>query len=77
MTPPEIPINRTGRIVHGDEVGRFVRVEPDELGHFLIITSPNRDVVHGDEGVYDGWVEDEPSLNQYFAEAGWIVEWLE
>jgi hypothetical protein len=79
----EIPIDKTGRLIEAKrEVGWFVRVEPARTGRdvgFFIITSTNRDFVcrEPDDAVYDGWVLDEPSLHQYFAEAGYVVEWLD
>ena len=84
LVADQIPIGKTGRITGGrsDDVGWFVRVEPARTGRdigFFIITSTNRDFVsrEPDDAVYDNWVMDELLLHQYFAEAGYLVEWLD
>ncbi|HET6213617.1 MAG TPA: hypothetical protein VFE14_12205 [Micromonosporaceae bacterium] len=63
-----------GRIASGAEQGRFVRVEDDrdQSGGFLILTAADPALT---VDAADGWVEDEPSLEQYFREANWIIEW--
>ena len=78
-----VPIGKTGRIIEGkNDVGWFVRVEAASSGGdvgFFILTSTNRDFIcrEPDDAVYDGWVIDEPSLRQYFTQAGYVVEWLD
>lgn len=78
----QIPIGKTGRIIEGRRyVGRFLRVEDDGHGNFIVITSTKRTFEHGEleDEVWDDWVrnENEASLNEYFAELGYVVEWLE
>lgn len=67
-------IGKIGKIVAGDEVGRFVKIVDDSknTGGFLILTADDVQFHNG----YDNWVEDEISLNRYFQESGWLVEWL-
>lgn len=63
-----------GRIVAGDEVGKFVRVEElvGEPPSFLVLLACDREFTRG---CGDYWVEDLESLGQFFAEGGWVVEW--
>lgn len=71
-----IEIGRVGRIVGGDECGRFVRVQ--ELGDsppsYLVLLAHDAAFTRG---CGDDWVEDRGALSQYFAEARWVVEWEE
>jgi hypothetical protein len=76
----QIPIGKTGRIIEGRRyVGRFLRVEDDGHGNFIVITSTKRNFEHGEseDEVWDDWVmnENESSLDEYFAELGYVVEW--
>lgn len=71
-----IKIDVPGRILHGAEQGRFVRILDDsrETGGFLIVTS-------ADPGsmveVYDSWVESIVEVDLFAAESNWEIEWLE
>ena len=59
-----IPIGKTGRITEGRRhVGRFLRVEDDGHGNFLVITSTQRDFEHGafDHETWDDWVGRRPA----------------
>lgn len=71
----DIPLDTLGRIVQGDELGRFVEVkdDTDRTGGFLIFTYGN--TKRGPE-VFDAWVETRSQLQSYFEESGWRVEWL-
>ncbi|MEV8425846.1 hypothetical protein [Streptomyces niveus] len=71
-----IEIDSVGRIVSGEEVGRFVKIQelPDNPPSYLILTAADRDF-HQEGG--DSWVEDEASLRQYFSESRWVVNWEE
>ena len=64
-------LNTNGRVVNGDHRGWTVRVEPDRplppYGYYIFITKD-------DEG-YDDWVPDRESLDGYFLESGWDVDW--
>ncbi|MGY0488816.1 hypothetical protein [Streptomyces sp. WG-D5] len=69
-----IKVETLGRIVSGDEQGRYVYIKelPDDPPSYLVLTSddPDLKVAGGDE-----WVEDFASLQQFFDEGMWVVEW--
>ncbi|HBF81025.1 MAG TPA: hypothetical protein DD420_14170 [Streptomyces sp.] len=69
-----IRIDSIGRIVSGEEVGRFVKIQelPDDPPSYLVLTAEDRNFHK--EGS-DSWVEDETSLRQYFTESRWIIDW--
>jgi hypothetical protein len=70
----DIRIGVIGRIVFGEDKGRYVKVVDDaEHTGFLILTSDERSFITG----FDDWVEDRPMLARYFQETGWQIEWLE
>lgn len=71
-----VPIERVGRILAGDEAGRFVEVLDDSPATrgFLILTSP--DPTFASDSCFDNWVADRGDLIGYFLEAGWKIEWL-
>lgn len=73
---PVVRIGVTGRIVSGEDHGRYVRVEEDPAG-YIVIASPSRDFQHGDEGVYDDWVATQADLAELWASRRWVVEWLD
>ncbi len=70
----EVRIGQVGRIIAGDEVGKYVKVVDDKenTGGYLILTADAPDMQVG----FDNWVEDEEALSSYFVEAGWSIEWL-
>ncbi|MBW3084955.1 hypothetical protein KEM60_01146 [Austwickia sp. TVS 96-490-7B] len=72
----ELRVGVLGRIVAGEDFGRFVEVvdDADTSGGFLILTYDNVDRP-GD--AYDSWVESIIDVEPYFAECGWEVEWLD
>ena len=71
-----IRIGVVGRIESGDEQGKFVKIQelPDEPPSYLVLTATDPDFMT-DGG--DDWVEDFPSLEQYFGEAQWVIVWEE
>ena len=71
----ETAIGKTGKIISGDEAGKFVKIvdDSDNTGGFLILTASDPGFVDG----HDNWVENEASLLRYFDESRWIVEWME
>jgi len=70
----EVRIGQVGRIIAGDEVGKYVKVVDDKenTGGYLILTADAPDMQVG----FDNWVEDKEALSSYFVEAGWSIEWL-
>ncbi|WP_030543243.1 hypothetical protein, partial [Streptomyces albus] len=70
-----IQVETLGRIASGDEQGRYVFVQelPDDPPSYLVLTAADADlkVAGGDE-----WVEDFASLEAFFEEGRWVVEWL-
>jgi hypothetical protein len=71
-----VQIDRIGKIVAGAELGRYVKVLDDKksTGGFLILTADNLEFRNGNG--HDNWVKDETSLQRYFQEAGWLIEWI-
>lgn len=68
-------VGRIGRIVAGDELGRFVKIvnDSENTGGFLILTADDAEF----RNCHDNWVEDEVGLERYFQESGWFIEWIE
>jgi hypothetical protein len=69
----DIKLEAVGKIVAGDEAGHYVRVVDDRRnsGGFLILTAATPDMQDG----YDSWVEDEATLQRFFEESGWVIDW--
>jgi hypothetical protein len=65
-----IEINKRGIIRSGDYQGWtvFIQDDSENTGGFLIL------IEQGTEG-YDDWVEDRASLEKYFEETNWVVDW--
>ena len=74
---PIIRIGKKGRIIAGQKAGKYVFIEDDveNTGGFLIFTAPDLEFEVGP--VYDSWVENMTSLESWFEESGWVIEWLE
>jgi hypothetical protein len=72
----DLKVGVLGRIVAGEDTGRFVEVidDTDTSGGFLILTYDN---VDRSGNAYDSWVESIIDVELYFAESGWEVEWLD
>ena len=72
-----IPLNTEGCISNSENPAHRVLVRDDSqnTGGFLVFewwensTGPNAN------GSFDSWVENMSSLEQFFAESGWVVEW--
>ncbi|WP_229711588.1 hypothetical protein [Streptomyces daqingensis] len=69
-----IRIGMVGKIESGDDQGKFVKVQelPDDPPSYLVHVAAD-DAFKTDGG--DDWVEDYCSLEQYFAEANWVIVW--
>jgi len=70
----EIRLKTVGKIVAGEDKGRFVEVLDDshESGGFLIFTYDSLDR-SGD--VYDHWVESIVDVDLFFEELAWRIDW--
>lgn len=71
----DIKIGRSGKILSGSECGSYIKIidDSENTSGFLILTSASSDFKTG----FDNWVEDFSSIEKYFAESGWSIEWLE
>ena len=71
----QIKIGIIGKILAGDDIGQYVKIEDDSqsTGGFLILT--NLEVDFTGEG-FDNWVKDYKSLQKYFKESNWKISWL-
>ncbi len=69
----EIKFGEVGKIVAGQELGRYVKVVDDaaSTGGFLIFTAAAPDM----QGGFDSWVESREMLQRFFEETGWVVVW--
>jgi len=71
----DIRLATIGRIIAGEDVGRYVEVIDDwaDSGGFLILTF---DAADRSGNGHDSWVETIVDVDLYFEECGWDVEWL-
>lgn len=71
----DLRVGVLGRIVAGDDAGRYVEVLDDtsSSGGFLILTYDHSD---RSGNAYDSWVESIGDADLYFEESSWDVEWL-
>ena len=69
----EIKINHYGKILKGDKKDWFVFIKDDReiSGGFLILISPSINSKSG----FDDWVLDYKTLEEYFIESQWEIEW--
>lgn len=69
----KIKINTIGKVAEGEDVGAFVKIIDDskETGGYIILISDNQSF----DSAYDDWVENMPSLEHYFKESRWVIEW--
>lgn len=67
-------IKTKGRILEGKYKNWHIFIQDDTEntgGYLILLSSPNES-----EG-YDDWVENWQSLEGYFREANWKIQWLE
>ncbi|MFK4071767.1 hypothetical protein [Streptomyces sp. NPDC029674] len=65
---------KVGRISSGDDAGKYVKIQelPDSPPSYLILLACDPEFVNG---CGDYWVEDRPSLEGFFREGRWVVDW--
>lgn len=70
-----IEIGKIGRIVEGDDKGQYIRIVDDaeNTGGFLILISSTNTFEEG----FDSWVENLDSLQGFFEESNWLIEWIQ
>ena len=70
----DLRVGVVGRILVGDEVGRFVEIVDDHAntGGWLIFTYGNAD---RSGEVFDAWVVSIIDVDRYFDEAAWEIDW--
>jgi hypothetical protein len=73
----KIPLRIEGRVLNSEHIGHMVRVESDRAntGGFLIFQRWSGSSGPNGNGEFDDWVENEASLEDYFSESGWQVQW--
>lgn len=73
-----IPLGVEGCIVNSAHVGHAVRVEDDreKTGGFVVYEWWTGSNGPNDDGSFDSWVENEGSLESFFAESNWAVKWM-
>lgn len=71
-----IEINKVGWIRSGDDAGKYVKIDelPDSPPSYLILMAHDKEFKNG---YGDYWVEDYESLEGFFTEGNWVVEWPE
>jgi hypothetical protein len=69
-----IEFGKVGYIRSGDDAGKYVKIQelPDSPPSYLILMAHDEEFRNG---YGDYWVEDRKSLNDFFAEGSWVVEW--
>ena len=70
----DIPAGVVGRIVAGQERGRFVYIvdDRDKSGGWLVLTAADRQF---SDRVFDAWAADRDALEGFFIDSEWSVEW--
>ena len=53
----------------------LVRDDFENTGGLLVFEWWENSIGPNANGAFDSWVEDVPSLEQFFAESAWVVEW--
>jgi hypothetical protein len=70
----KIKLDRVGKILTGRDQGGYVKVHFDSKVGFYIFQS-NSPKFNTPE-TYDGWAEDEESLNLFFEQCNWTIDWF-
>lgn len=82
----EIKIHTVGKIINGNEYKNwYIFIQTfRKTGHYLLLMSNNKkfgkdengNLIEGREG-YDDWAEDIVTLQSYFNNRDWEIEWLD
>lgn len=71
---PSIKLDTVGRILTGRDKGGYVKVQFDsKVGFYIFQSNSSR---FNTPETYDGWAEDEESLNLFFQQCGWKIDWF-
>jgi ribosomal protein L14E/L6E/L27E len=68
----EIRIGEVGKVVAGEDAGKYVKVVDDSGKGLLILLCSDPEMRIG----FDDWVQDIATLRRYFSVKGWTIEWL-
>jgi hypothetical protein len=72
-----IPVGVNGRVLNSEHVAHEVHVVDDSVntGGFLVLERWEGPDGPGKFGWFDSWVENEATLQQFFVECDWEVQW--
>ena len=74
----EIKINTVGKIIKGEYLGWYVKVQNyDDGDDYLILQSTDKDFNPKKGEGYDHWVKNEEYLYYYFEGSEWVIDWLD
>ena len=75
MDNTQILIGKWGKIVSGQNAGRyvFVQEDPQETGGFFIFQCREPSIKTG----FDNWAENIESVQNFFQHSGWKIVWLD
>lgn len=74
----QVIIGKTGKIVSGDEAGKFIKIlkDPENIEGVLVITSRSCEFIPNTEE-FDNWSLGISDLACYIKEAEWLIEWID
>jgi hypothetical protein len=73
----DIPLDIEGTVTNSKKVGHTIKVidDSDSTGGYLIFQWWRNSNGPNENFAFDSWVEDLSSLEQFFVESGWVVQW--
>ena len=73
-----VKLDTIGKILEGDQVGWYVKVEYDTAsGGYYIYQFKNKVEQNGLGEAYDDWLESLEDVQGYFEESDWNIDWSE